>query len=258
MLKPYILTLALAVTLAGFARGSGKVFQYSTIDALLDRVYDGNITVGELKDKGGFGLGTYNGMNGEMIAMDGVFYRISADGTVAEVSDEEESPFSTVCHFDKDSAQNMTMSASSYDDFKEAMDAKLESLNIFYAIRIEGTFNMVKARSVEKQNQPYPPVSEIVEHQSIFNLENVSGTMIGFRCPGYVKGINVPGYHFHFLTNDRKQGGHILGFSTDQAKVSVMKLSKFEMKLPMSKAFLKADFTVDRTSLVHKVEHDTD
>lgn len=256
MRQSFILVASILILLSSFARAGGKIFQYSTIDALLDRVYDGDITVGELKEKGDFGLGTYNGMDGEMIVIDGIFYRVKVDGTVEEVSNSEESPFSTVCFFEADKADEMTISVASYDDFKTSMDTMLESLNLFYAIRIEGTFQKVKVRSVAKQQQPYPPISEIVATQSIFELKDVTGTMVGFRCPGYVKGINVPGYHFHFLTKEREEGGHVLDFETGAAQLSVVQIEKFEMKLPTSEVFLKADFSVDRTALVNQVEHD--
>ena len=47
-----------------------QLTQYSTIDALLSGVYDGNMSVAELKTRGNFGLGTFNGIDGEMIIVE--------------------------------------------------------------------------------------------------------------------------------------------------------------------------------------------
>jgi len=49
--------------------------QVSTIDALLDGVYDGTVTCGELKEFGDFGIGTFDALDGEMVFLDGEDYR---------------------------------------------------------------------------------------------------------------------------------------------------------------------------------------
>lgn len=48
---------------------SPELFQYSTLEALLGGVYDGEVTVGELLTHGDFGLGTFNSLDGEMIIL---------------------------------------------------------------------------------------------------------------------------------------------------------------------------------------------
>ena len=54
-------------------------FQTSTIDALLDGEYVGDITFAELEGGRALGLGTLDALDGEMIALDGSFYQIRAD-----------------------------------------------------------------------------------------------------------------------------------------------------------------------------------
>ena len=56
------------------------LFQASTIGALLDGSYDGDLTFAELAERGDLGLGTLNGLDGEMIAIDGEFLRADVDG----------------------------------------------------------------------------------------------------------------------------------------------------------------------------------
>lgn len=35
--------------------------------------------------------------------------------------------------------------------------------------------------------------------------------MLGFRFPTYMEGLEVAGYHLHFISDDRSRGGHVLG-----------------------------------------------
>ena len=72
------------------------LFQTSTIDALLEGVYDGDITFGELKEHGDFGLGTFNGLDGEMLELDGNVYQIKTDGVAYPVDESMSTPFSAV------------------------------------------------------------------------------------------------------------------------------------------------------------------
>ena len=194
--------------------------QVSTIDALLLGIYDGETTIGELKKLGDFGLGTFNGLDGEMLAVDGVFYQIGSDGKARQPDPGVKTPFAAVTFFDVDSCIPLDPGLS-YDSFQKHVDSLIPTPNIFYAIMIEGKFGAVKTRSVPKQEKPYRLLKEIVKEQPVFNFDKVEGTMVGFRCPPYVKGINVPGYHLHFLTKDGKSGGHVLDFTIERAMLKI-------------------------------------
>ena len=63
------------------------LYQTSTINALLNGVYDGEVTFQELKEHGNFGLGTVDALDGEMIALDGKFYQIKTDGKAYSIED---------------------------------------------------------------------------------------------------------------------------------------------------------------------------
>lgn len=47
------------------------LYQVSTINALLEGIYDGDTSYGELKQHGDFGIGTFSGLDGGMIELDG-------------------------------------------------------------------------------------------------------------------------------------------------------------------------------------------
>jgi acetolactate decarboxylase len=79
------------------------------------------------------------------------------------------------------------------------------------AVRLIGTFTVLTARSVPAQEQPYPPLADVVAQQTVFPLSDVPATLVGFRTGSNLLGIGAPGLHLHGLTKKRDAGGHILG-----------------------------------------------
>jgi acetolactate decarboxylase len=229
------------------------LFQTSTIDALLVGVYDGETDFRTLKENGDFGLGTFNGLDGEMIALEGSFYQIRSDGGVYPVEESMKTPFSVVTFFESDDHARLNGTLND-EQLRQCVDSLIPTENLFYAVKIEGVFKYVKARSVPGQDKPYPPLVEVVKNQAIFEFHDVRGTIVGFRTPGYVEGINVPGYHLHFITEDRKAGGHLLACQTKDVKVQVDYTSKFFLVLPQTGGFGDANLTGERHEELEKVE----
>jgi len=92
--------LALAVLAAGAVPArAAEAYQVSTISSLLAGGYDGDTTVGEMLRHGDFGLGTFNGVDGEMIVLDGQTYRATTDGLAHPVAPTELTPFAVVVPF---------------------------------------------------------------------------------------------------------------------------------------------------------------
>lgn len=219
----YLLLLVLFLT--GCASRPTLV-QYSTINALLAGVYDGDMTFGELRRHGDFGLGTFNALDGEMIALDGRYYQITADGAVKPVTDNMQTPFAAVTPFHATLFMT-SVNALNFTELEQALDRFLPSTNAFYAIKITGNFPLVKARSVPRQAPPYAPLIEAAKHQTVFEFRNVTGTLVGFRTPDVARGLNVTGYHFHFLTADRRAGGHVLDCELSNGKVEIQRIERF-------------------------------
>ncbi len=249
----FLILLVMASGAAHAAGGRDVLAQVSTIDALMTGIYDGETTLESLKEKGDFGLGTFNTLDGEMLLLDGQFYRITATGTVERPDPGTKTPFAAVTFFDPDRMVPLEKGLD-FQQFIAKTDKLLPTLNLFYAIKITGTFEMVRARSVARQTKPYRPLDEVVKNQGLFNLSKVEGTIVGFRCPSYVKGINVPGYHLHFITADRKAGGHVLDFKIEKAILEVDDTNEFDLILPSDKAFYGADLAPDRENAVKAVE----
>ncbi|WP_236556857.1 acetolactate decarboxylase [Calothrix sp. PCC 7507] len=260
-LKKYLWIIVLPITALGIIlpgktqqnSSENILFQTSTIGALSIGIYDGKTTFQELKKHGNFGLGTVNSLDGEMVGLDGKFYQIKSDGVAAIVPDSLKTPFAVVTFFRSQKLINLK-ELINYQQLQQSLDQQLPTKNYPYAIRIQGNFPYLKFRSVPKQNPPYPPLADAVKKQSVFELRNVNGTLVGFRTPSYLQGVNVNGYHFHFITSDRKTGGHILDGQFQNAKVEIAPISNVEVSLPESAQFSQADLGDGKSAEVNRVE----
>lgn len=259
MLMKLIRSLILVLCLLGLAAfslpaaDSPLLFQTSTPQALMAGVYDGDLTYTELSRHGDFGLGTFDALDGEMIALDGVFYQIRADGRVYPVAGTMKTPFAEVTFFKADKTVSLPKPLD-YQQLTDYLTSLLPNPNLPYAIKIEGVFSYVKTRSVPRQQKPYPPLAEVAKKQSEFEFTNVNGTIVAFRHPAYLAGINLAGYHCHFITNDRRAGGHLLDCRVEQAAVSLAALPNLYLRLPETLEFSRTDLTRDQGRELEKVE----
>lgn len=230
-----------------------EVFQTSTIGALLEGVYDGQTTFAELARHGDFGLGTFDALDGEMTALDGKFHQMKSDGRVYPVADTMRTPFAVMMFFDPTLSIDVD-AGMTFPDFTQSLDASVPSTNIFYAIKAQGRFDHVKFRAVPRQEKPYGPLVDVVAEQPVYEHRDIEGTAVGFRFPDYTQGINVPGYHLHFLAADETVGGHILDFTARALRVDIDVTSDFHMEVPDRGAFLDADLSRDSADDIEKVE----
>jgi len=185
------------------------LFQASTIGALLDGAFDGDLSFAELAEHGDLGLGTLNRLDGEMVALDGEFFRADVDGAVNPIPAAAKTPFAVVTKFEPEVDERI-QGRLSHAALLDRLDALTPAGASSCAIRLDGRFELVRARSVPAQSPPYRPLAEVVADQHVFELEDVAGTMLGFRFPAYAEGIEVGGYHLHFISDDRGRGGHVL------------------------------------------------
>jgi acetolactate decarboxylase len=246
-----ILTLLYSVILAQSQKD--MLTQVSTIDALISGIYDGEVTIGELLRKGNLGIGTFNHLDGEMVVLDGKCYQISSSGKIVAVSDTQKTPFAAVTTFETDTAITITDTLN-LEKLEQLIDKLLTNKNLFYAIHISGKFKNTSTRSVPAQKKPYVRLTEAVKNQPVFNLQNIRGSLVGFRCPSYVKGINVPGYHLHFITDDKKSGGHLLSCVIDSVTIQIDRTDSFSVLLPHDSTFASADFSGSSDEALRKVE----
>jgi acetolactate decarboxylase len=227
------LALVAGLALVGCAPDRGGVaYQNSTIDALLDGNYDGDeVTFAELRRHGDFGLGTFDALDGEMVGFDGRFYQVRSDGRAYDVPATATTPFAVVVNFRPDRTLALP-GARGKDHLMAAIDALRRGDGHAVAIRIDGTFAHVRTRSVPRQSPPYRRLVDVVKTQPTFDLKNVHGTLVGFWFPESMRHVNVPGYHFHFVTSDRKYGGHVLDVTLTEGTAKLQDLATVTIALP--------------------------
>lgn len=229
------------------------VFQTATINSLLNGVYEGELSMLKLKGNGDFGIGTFNQLDGEMLVLNGHVYKIKADGKVYPVPNSEKTPFATVTFFNADTVIDITQQTE-LKELQDLIDKSIPTRNIFYAVKVEGEFEFVKTRSVPAQQKPYIPLLEVVKNQPVFESDNIKGTIAGFRTPEFAAGVNVPGYHFHFIDDQRTFGGHVLDLRIKKAKISLDYTHSFSLSLPAAKDFYETDLRQNKKADLEKVE----
>ena len=251
-----------AAVYSGFAKHSGAntpdrdtLYQVSTIDALMQGVYDGTVTIGDLKKHGDFGIGTFDRLEGEMIVLDGRVWQAKADGSVVEAADSQTTPFATVTYFDTDIRQTTIDREENASEFMRTMAAKLPTGNMIYAIKVHGTFPSVTVRAIPAQEKPYPNLTAAAKEQQVHTYTNVTGTIVGFYSPVFLQGLDATGYHIHFLSDDHTKGGHILDAAIPaDSTVQYDVTPYFTMVLPTSGAFTGTDLSGNLSTALAAVE----
>jgi acetolactate decarboxylase len=254
MKKPIYIFLFILICNAFLLSQAEKDFIYQTsiIGALTEGIYDGNVTFKELRNYGGFGLGTVNNLDGEMIALDDTFYQVKSNGKVYKLDEFQKTPFAVVTNFSEDFS--LTTKKADYKQLEKLIDSNIPSKNLFYAILVTGKFSHIKIRNVPKQTKPYPRLLEVTKGQAVFEYKNLEGTLIGFRFPDYASGINVSGYHFHFLSNDHNYGGHLLDCILDDGTISIDQKLNIFIGLPSTAEFYNIDLNQVKQQEIKKTE----
>lgn len=229
------------------------VFQNAPINALLAGCYSGTMSIQELKEHGDFGVGTLDALDGELVVLDHAFYQIKPDGKAYRLSDKDTSPFATVVFFDA-GQEFAPPQAMAFKELTAFLDKKLLSENLIYAIKATGRFPALKVRSAACQEKPFPVLTEAIKEQKVFELKDQEGTLVGFRFPPYVEGINVPGYHFHFLNKDKTLGGHVLDLWVEELRILIDEIHGLSLGLPQNEEFLKFRFEADAAAAIQKIE----
>jgi len=227
------------------------LYQVSTAAALVEGIYQGAVQVATLRQHGDLG-GTFEGLDGEMVIVDGHFFQASSDGSVREVQDNVLSPFAAVTAFSSDAAITLDYCPDlSY--LTSQFDALRSSDNFFFALRVDGTFEHIHARAMRRTKEGVP-LGEAAAVQPEFEFQNASGTLVGFWTPEYAKSLNVPGYHLHFVSADRTHGGHVLQCRGKHLRLQIQREGDYHIVLPETEDFLKADLRRDPTEALAKAE----
>jgi len=210
--------------------------QFSLVAALAAGDYADGPPLRRVLADGDFGVGTFSRLDGEMIVLDGKIFQALADGSIRAANLDDTSPFAVVTFFNEDGREN-DVSAATLDELDGQLDKKLPHRNSPYAIRIDGECASLTLRSVPAQSAPFQPLVEVVKHQTTWRLDNVRGTLVGIRCPSWIGTLNVAGYHWHFLSDDRSTGGHVLGCDLTRGLLRYDECTSLVIRLPQSREF---------------------
>jgi acetolactate decarboxylase len=220
------------------------LFQVSTSGALIAGVSTGAVSVKTILDHGDFGLGTFADLDGEMVVLDGRVYRVQGSGCVSKAPLEARAPFAVVTRFapqvDVEVGPLATLAA-----LQVRCDSFRSSGNLFYAVRLDGQFDRIRTRAVN----PSPTTARLIDaakSQTEFNFSNIDGTLVGLWSPGFSGAFSIPGYHFHFISDDCEHGGHLLDCAAKRLQLRMEALTDFHLSLPETENFLKADLSKNR------------
>ena len=230
-----------------------SLFQVSTSGAIVEGLFQGCVSVADLRRHGDLGLGTFDDLDGEMILIDGHCYQARSDGSVTEASDDELTPFASVVSFAADEVHTLPP-ISTWDDFTAHVDALRHSVNGIIAIRATGYFDSMEVRTACKA-EPGTDLVSAVANQAIFTFEGIRGSLVGFWSPEYAQAISIAGYHVHFISDDRQHGGHVLQLTATDLPLELHLVSDIHLAIPETEAFLQADLAGDTTAALQQAEH---
>ena len=228
------------------------VFISSPLAALVEGIYRADTTIARIREKGNFGIGTFNDLDGEMVILDGKVYCLRPQGEAEVIGDDIRTPFALVTHFEGDT-QEVFDHPVAEADFEQAILDLIPSRNLMYAVKIAGRFSYIRARSVPKQSN-YLPLADIAKLQTVLKFHDVDGVIVGFYTPDFLSGVHMVGLHLHFITADRKHGGHLLGAATDGVTVTLQHAPSIELGLPLTLDFMTMERKRDMEADLDKVE----
>ena len=223
------------------------------VNALVEGLYRQDTTIADILARGDFGLGTFNDLDGEMVVMDSQVYQLRSDGNAYEVPDETRTPFTCITFFRPYSVEEIDQPLD-YPGLLALFDRLLPSKNMLYALRLDGRFDYVRTRSVPRQDA-YRPLVEVAREQPEFEVTDIEGSMVGFWPLGFMQSVAVPGYHLHFLTADKRHGGHLLECRPRQIRISLQHIARLELGLPLTLDYLTADLDRDTSADLKEAEH---
>jgi alpha-acetolactate decarboxylase len=231
-----------------------KLYQYGVADAFVGGLYKGTLPLKDLKIKGDFGLGAPDMLNGELTMLGGKVYQTKATGETVEPENDFKTSMSFVTFFKADTLFYIENTIKE-KNLLEQISKELKNKNALYAIKITGKFAHIKTRAFPPvKNEPFPVITSIFNTQKFFEFSNTQGTLIGYHLPEYLNGINSKGFHFHFLSLDKTQGGHVLDFIGQEFKIEIAELKSFELEIPTDKDFQNFKFETKDNEALKRVE----
>lgn len=217
-------------------------------------LYDAWYPYKSLEQHGDFGLGAPACLDGEIVMSHGRIYQTRVTGKTTLMDDTGKTPYAIVCFFQKDTILKPGKPMSK-EALYQYLDSVLSNKNGLYAIHITGSFRYVKTRAFPPVQKPYLPLAAMLDKQHFFEFRNINGELIGYKLPAFLEGAHISGSHFHFLSDNKEAGGHLIDVITDNIAIEVETLNSYTMNIPQTNEFRNFDFKKDRKDEIKSVEN---
>lgn len=219
---------------------SNKLYQVSTLQALALGYTRPVVTVKELLENGDTGLGTFENVDGEMITLDGICYQAKQDGSIVRSDDSTGVPFAVVGSI-KDGRKIKMGEMKDIEAIKLELTLRIDEdfgLNSIHIARIDGFFEIIHARAGAPYRSQHVTLKDILSKtQKDFSFEKLYGTLVCVYYPDYMDGINASGWHLHFISKDKKYGGHVFEVAMSSGECLLKKMDRIDIQLPREAAF---------------------
>jgi acetolactate decarboxylase len=264
-LLSYLSILILAITLTTLsastapgttapAQPDSPLFTVGVGAGLIGGLYDGFYPYSALKKHGNFGLGAPDKLDGELMIFQGKIYQTQHTGKTFITNDRQLTPFAMINFFHPDITltPHTTMNKAALFHY---LDSVLININGMYAIHISGKFSYIKTRAFPPvKEHDHTPLAEMLSLQKFFEFSSCQGDLIGYRLPSFMDNTNIAGYHFHYLSQQKDAGGHMIELATDNIVIEIQLLNNYTIQLPATKDFEHFDFKKNRENDIKDVE----
>jgi acetolactate decarboxylase len=221
---------------------------------LIGGLYDGTYPYHNLKQHGNFGLGAPDKLDGELVIFQGKIYQTQHTGKTFQVDDRQLTPFAMINYFQADKKITINNTLDKKSLFL-LLDSMLTNVNGLYAIHISGKFSYIKTRAFPPvKEHDHTPLASMLSLQQFFEFDHVKGDLIGYRLPSFMDNTNISGYHFHFLSERKDAGGHIIDVKADNVTIEIDQLDSYTIQVPANGDFEQFDFKKNRDEDIKSVE----
>lgn len=234
----------------GRTKEKNTFFQYNIWAAFVNKVFEGQMTVQELKEKGDTGLGSFDVLDGELVMVKGEVYRIRENGEISIAANTDKIVYADAAFLGDTPSKTIELNTD-FNGLIEYLNSALESRNRFYVLEIKGRLKTIKTGGLHKQKAPFKTgLDVLIPARPTFFGENIEGTLVGFFCPEFIGDINTKGYHFHFISEDKKLGGHLMEANLKgEYSLRLKRLDNYTFRMPESS-------TLDTVSFQKSFQYD--
>jgi acetolactate decarboxylase len=224
-----VLNLALISSGVVHAEGKAPLRQIGTYDYLVEPNFTGLSQIKTATKGVTFGLGTFDNLDGELVIVGGIGYRIPTTGVPEQITGDELTPFLQAIRFTP-TKSGPVPPGTQCSQLIPAINALAATDAGIVAVRVRGTFTALTTRSVPRQSEPWPSLAQVISEQTQFDLSGSRAVLVGFRQANDFLGVGQPGLHLHGLTANKNAGGHVLSCTAGaDVQLSVQRATSVEI-----------------------------